>query len=286
LRRDEGRNRSQGELRQGEWQQEESYGETRFGREQERNYDPQRNEQGDYGYGQSSYGRGPERNFGLERRYRDEERFRAAERGYGGGWESGDYEAYQRRYGQPGLYREGEHYGASGYYGGPEYSERYGQPRYFGQSGYSQQPWRGQQGRQGSAFREGRREGWGEQLQEFGQELASKVKRAFRGPKGYKRSDDRIREDLCDRLAQADDLDPTDIEVMVSAGEVTLSGQVPHRSMKYLAEHIADHVSGVLEINNQLRVRREEATPSASSGAASPGTQRDATTIGRGRGAS
>jgi osmotically-inducible protein OsmY len=36
-----------------------------------------------------------------------------------------------------------------------------------------------------------------------------------RGPKGYTRSDDRIREDVCDRLSLADDVDASDISVTV-----------------------------------------------------------------------
>ncbi|HET7343151.1 MAG TPA: BON domain-containing protein [Methylomirabilota bacterium] len=45
-----------------------------------------------------------------------------------------------------------------------------------------------------------------------------------RGPRGYQRSDERIREDVCERMCQSGDLDATDIEVRVSNGEVTLLG--------------------------------------------------------------
>lgn len=79
-----------------------------------------------------------------------------------------------------------------------------------------------------------------------------------RGPKGYTRSDDRIREDICDQLAHATDLDTSEVEVSVSQGEVTLQGSVPHRFMKYEIEEICDHTPGVVEIHNQLRVRRAE----------------------------
>jgi osmotically-inducible protein OsmY len=81
-----------------------------------------------------------------------------------------------------------------------------------------------------------------------------KVKRVFRGPKGYKRSDDRIREDVNDRLSLQEQFDPSELEVSVSNGEVTLTGYVELRHEKFLAEEIADDVNGVTEVHNQLRV--------------------------------
>lgn len=79
-------------------------------------------------------------------------------------------------------------------------------------------------------------------------------RRTGNAPKGYKRSDDRIREDVCDRLSERWDVESREIEVSVSNGEVTLSGSVPERGMKFRAESISDGVSGVLEVHNQLRV--------------------------------
>jgi osmotically-inducible protein OsmY len=73
-------------------------------------------------------------------------------------------------------------------------------------------------------------------------------------PKGYVRSDDRIREDVCDRLSERRDVDSHGIEVSVSNGEVTLSGSVPERGMKFRAGLISDSVHGVNEVHNQLRV--------------------------------
>lgn len=79
-------------------------------------------------------------------------------------------------------------------------------------------------------------------------------RRIGNAPKGYKRSDDRIREDVCDRLSERWDVDSHQIEVSVSNGEVTLSGSVPERGMKFRAETISDGVNGVTEVHNQLRV--------------------------------
>jgi osmotically-inducible protein OsmY len=78
---------------------------------------------------------------------------------------------------------------------------------------------------------------------------------AGRGPKGYRRSDERIREDISDRLMASEWIDASEIEVAVSRGEVTLSGMVDDRSAKRLAEDIVEDVMGVREVMNQLRVK-------------------------------
>lgn len=82
-----------------------------------------------------------------------------------------------------------------------------------------------------------------------------------RGPRGYRRSDDRIREDVCDRLTEDHDIDASDIDLKVEAGEVTLEGTVTERRLKWLAEEIASSCSGVVDVHNHLRVKRHEAQP-------------------------
>jgi hypothetical protein len=79
-----------------------------------------------------------------------------------------------------------------------------------------------------------------------------------RGPKGYRRSDERIREDVSDRLADAADVDASDIEVAVQDGEVTLSGTVDGRHARRRAEDLAESVSGVRYVQNNLRARRQD----------------------------
>lgn len=76
----------------------------------------------------------------------------------------------------------------------------------------------------------------------------------FRGtqPRGYQRSDERLRELICERLTDAD-LDARDIEVQVRDGDVTLEGSVPARWMKHQAEDIVDDCAGVKNIDNRLR---------------------------------
>jgi len=77
---------------------------------------------------------------------------------------------------------------------------------------------------------------------------------AGRGPKGYRRSDERIFEDVCERLTTHPSIDATDIEVKVSDGDVTLTGRVESRTIKHLTENMVETVSGVKEVHNQLRV--------------------------------
>lgn len=75
-----------------------------------------------------------------------------------------------------------------------------------------------------------------------------------KGPKGYKRSDERIYEDVCEMLFHHPHIDASDVEVEVNNGVVTLKGQVENRLIKYLAEDEAERCSGVTEVDNQLRV--------------------------------
>ncbi|HEX6161067.1 MAG TPA: BON domain-containing protein [Thermoanaerobaculia bacterium] len=79
-----------------------------------------------------------------------------------------------------------------------------------------------------------------------------------KGPKNYQRSDERIREDVCERLAMDHDVDASDIEVTVSAGTVTLTGMVPDRRAKRRAEDISESISGVKDVENQIRVNRDQ----------------------------
>jgi hypothetical protein len=76
-----------------------------------------------------------------------------------------------------------------------------------------------------------------------------------RGPRGYQRSDARIEEDVNERLTRHPLLDASDVEVRVRGGEVTLTGMVDNRHAKRFAEDIIETISGVKDVNNQLRVQ-------------------------------
>jgi osmotically-inducible protein OsmY len=77
-----------------------------------------------------------------------------------------------------------------------------------------------------------------------------------RGPKGWKRSDERVRDDVSEVLERHHEIDASEIEVKVENGEVTLSGTVEDRRAKRLAEDIIEGMPGVTEVHNQIRVRR------------------------------
>ncbi|KVE36639.1 BON domain-containing protein [Burkholderia sp. TSV86] len=81
--------------------------------------------------------------------------------------------------------------------------------------------------------------------------------RRRQGPKGYTRSDERIREDVCERLTRAFDIDVSDVSVQVRDARVELDGTVPARWMKHGIEDIADSCLGVRDVDNRVRVRRE-----------------------------
>ncbi len=74
------------------------------------------------------------------------------------------------------------------------------------------------------------------------------------GPKNYKRSDERLTEDINERLTDDDDLDASNISVRVSNGKVTLEGMVDQRWMKHRAEDVVDACTGVTEIDNRIQV--------------------------------
>lgn len=72
--------------------------------------------------------------------------------------------------------------------------------------------------------------------------------------RGYQRSDDRIREEVCDRLNDHPAIDTSDLEIAVSDGEVTLTGTVDDRWEKRMAEDLAEQVPGVRDVQNHLRI--------------------------------
>jgi osmotically-inducible protein OsmY len=77
-----------------------------------------------------------------------------------------------------------------------------------------------------------------------------------KGPRHVRRPDQRIREDLCERLTEDPAVDARDIEVDCRDGVVVLSGEVETRREKHRAEDVADHCPGVVDIDNRLKVRR------------------------------
>jgi hypothetical protein len=77
---------------------------------------------------------------------------------------------------------------------------------------------------------------------------------AGRGPRGYRRSDERILEDVCELLLHHDQIDASQMEVDVRDGEVYLRGLADSGHVRRLAEEVVEGVSGVRDVRNELRV--------------------------------
>ena len=87
-----------------------------------------------------------------------------------------------------------------------------------------------------------------------------------RGPRGYRRSDERIQEEVCELLTRHPGIDASDVEVRVEGGEVTLTGTVDSRRTKRMVEDVVDQCGGVVDVSNQLRIgQRVDAGDAAAS---------------------
>lgn len=75
-----------------------------------------------------------------------------------------------------------------------------------------------------------------------------------RGPKGYKRSDDRIYEEVCEALLNDPTVDASDIGVSVKDGIVTLEGHARSRMEKRIAEVVTVEIPGVLDVRNGIKI--------------------------------
>jgi hypothetical protein len=161
--------------------------------------------------------------------------------------------------GRPGYWQDRSGYGperqgAQGGYGGGRgfEAERFGPSR----NGY-------QGSQQGSIVR-----GPHEDSQRYLETQAQRGTGPHRGkgPLGYQRSDERLRELICEALSDDDQIDASQIEVSVKNGDVTLSGMVEGRRAKRDAEDCACSVAGVRDVQNLLRVKDDRQQRGGSSG--------------------
>ncbi|MDQ0455575.1 BON domain-containing protein [Rhizobium paknamense] len=76
-----------------------------------------------------------------------------------------------------------------------------------------------------------------------------------KGPRNYRRSDDRLIEELNERLTEATRLDATHVSAVVENGVATLEGQVESRAAKREAEDIALSIRGIEDCMNRLKVQ-------------------------------
>lgn len=85
---------------------------------------------------------------------------------------------------------------------------------------------------------------------------ASTVNYSGIGPRGYCRSDSNIHEEICEILFWDPDVDASGIEVNVSQGVVSLTGEVDSRHAKRMAEAVIEDVRGVEDILNRLKIKK------------------------------
>jgi hypothetical protein len=98
---------------------------------------------------------------------------------------------------------------------------------------------------------------------------------AGRGPRGYRRSDQTIFEEVCERLTAHGYIDATEIDVDVRQGIVTLAGTARDRRQKRLAEETIENVAGVQDVQNGLRLAGRGAAEAAASGDKEQSSTRD-----------
>ncbi|HEX2562008.1 BON domain-containing protein [Phenylobacterium sp.] len=220
--------------------------------------------------GQREYGRGGEhfgQAYGQQTQGRGSD-YRAGGRFYG---DDAREPIYREEYGQGGR----DHGPVPGGYEAPQW--RGGAETYGGRS----QGWRGRDHDDHSPpnVREGRGEGgrsWWDRAKNqvasfFGDEDAERRTEwdrqtqgaqtqghRGRGPKGYKRSDERISEEVHRRLTDDPWVDATHIEVEVKNCEVTLSGNVSDREERRRAERCVEDIWGVTHVQNNLRVQQNQ----------------------------
>lgn len=199
-----------------------------------------------YGGGQG-YGDMNRDSRGMGDGYRDSQGY--GNQGYSGGYDrnsgdrnSGGMDRDGQRSGNMGMGQGGQ--GNSGYSNDyssgmrqGSYSDPYqGNPDYSGGSGM------------GSSGRDSR----------MGSGQSDQVSHRGKGPKGYQRSDERLKEMVSEALEDEHGVDASDIEIRVENGEVTLTGTVRDRQQKRRAEDCAEGVRGIKDVHNQIRVKRDD----------------------------
>jgi osmotically-inducible protein OsmY len=216
-----------------------------------------RYQQGDeYGRGGEGYGGGQQGYGSSQRGYGGSQQgYRGGQHGYGGGSQQG-YGGSQQGYGSSGQSRQAS-YGRSqygqraqgGYGGGSESSQgRQDYGRQYESQSFDQPYPQGFQDSYGPSQRATRYGSGREGSAGFGSHSG-------KGPKGYTRSDERLKEIICEKLTDDPDIDASEISVDVTSQVVKLTGTVDDRSTKYEVEELIERCGGVKDIDNQLRVR-------------------------------
>jgi hypothetical protein len=260
-------------------------------------YNPQHHQaqMGTQGYGQQGWGNENAHQYGSTGQWGN----------YGTpSWNTGSAGMNMGQPGVGGSYNQGYQGSTHGYIGADRpFSHHYGSQQSHGQSNFAPQPYShlgqhnyGHLGPQaGAQMSSGRSYGptqWspqqygGQPQYEEHESIGQKIKGWFqghrgKGPAGYTRSDERIRENVCEALADDDRVDASNIEVTVKNGEVILTGTVEDRQSKRMAEECIENLSGVKDVQNQLRVGQSMSSTSRMSQNVDLSTTGSGTSIGQ-----
>jgi hypothetical protein len=227
-----------------------NYGNPYFQGQQQTNYSPEQHRYGQYlqnwnqDYGRGSYGHYSNMGSGYGSNY-------------GEGRSSQQYNpsGFQGEFGSGYQQNINQQYNPSGYGGRNEQQSAWGQPAWgqnyrseYNRSNINSTPFSPEQTND--------QRGWGGNTGSWQGAESSRYGYRGKGPRGYQRSDERIKEDVNDRLSDDSFIDASDIEVALSNGEVVLKGTVDSREAKRRAEDIAESISGVHNVENRLRVKQ------------------------------
>lgn len=172
-----------------------------------------------------------------------------------GGYGQGNWQNYGQGLSMGRGYRDEDRYSQQG---GRGFDQRLGG---MGQGGMGQ----GTYGTQGYGWSEpwqGSQQGWNERNRDWN-EQGRQGQRGFtgRGPRGYRKSDQRLHDEVSDALTRDPNVDASEIDVKIENGEVTLTGTVQDRNQKRMAEMCAERVEGVNDVHNHIRVQNEQRNP-------------------------
>lgn len=165
----------------------------------------------------------------------------------GGDYQRRDFQG--REYGQEyGGRSQGYQGGGQGNYGGTPTHDDWGYVE------ASRDPWRNRNWNQGSGTGM-----YGSDQNFRGSDYSgSQQSHRGRGPKGYTRSDERLKELICERLTDDPNIDASEVTIEVAGQSVKLTGTIDDRRAKYEIEEMVERIGGVKDIDNQLRVQSSQ----------------------------
>lgn len=85
---------------------------------------------------------------------------------------------------------------------------------------------------------------------------------APRGPKGWVRDDERILDEICERLAR-EGVDASEVHIRVQGGEVRIEGALATRAERRAMVDVAERTLGVVRVDADVLVREDAGAPPA-----------------------